>query len=157
MRKHSKLIILLLIIAAGSVLTYFTLVYLPMNENNIFLHVLNGSELTTYQNSCNEMDISQSFNNPSVLNGQKVKVKGQITKIEKFQQFNKNHTYIEIIISNYTPVFYIIISYAEVTSFNVGDNITVYGRYEYPVKTSATPALANKDLIKINAVHIDHT
>ncbi len=154
MEKKSKLIIVLAVVVLVLSSIYFILPYITTSEKSTFSPILNGDELSIYQNSCSEMDISQAINNPSTLNGQKIMVKGQITKIEKFQQFDKNRTYIEMIVSNSSPLFYVIVSYADVTSFNVGNNITVYGNCEYPVKTSVTPELANKDLIKINAVHM---
>ena len=125
------------------------------SENKKFSPILTGDKLINYEHTCAEMNISEAVNNPSKLNGQKVKVSGQITKINEFTQFDKNRTYIEMVVSNSNTTFNLIISYGDVTSFKVGDNVTAYGECEYPVRTTITPELSNKNLLRINAVWIE--
>jgi hypothetical protein len=157
MEKLSKILLVLLIITFG-LLVYFIYGFtVPVDENEAFLPVLHGDNVTVYKNSCVEMNISQARNDPITLNGHKVKVMGLIDKKEEFEQFGKTRTYLELKVLNASPDFYILVNYSETMPFKEGDIITAYGECLYPVQTTSSPKLAKKDLIRIDTVHIEKT
>jgi len=154
MERRDKIITMGIFMISISFLIYLSLPYAAVTESNTFQPVLGGENLTNYESTCVDFNSSQVSDNPSGLIGQKVKLEGQITKINQFQQFGKNRTYIELV-PKYSADYYIIVSYSELTPFKAGDNITVYGKYEYPVKTTVTKELADKNLVRINSVKIE--
>lgn len=156
MKKRIKvsLVLAIMILSVIFTITYIYLPFTTMTENNTFSPILTGNNLTEYENSCLDLNVSQLATNPASLKGQKVKTKGQISKKQEFTQFNKTRTYIELKVPGSTQDFYILVSFAENTIFTQGDWITVYGKCTYPVQTTSSPELSNKNLVQINAVYI---
>ncbi len=126
-------------------------------EGDIYLSVVSGENISTYKNSCNELNISQVSKDPFSLVGQKVKVNGQIQKKEEFEQFGKIRTSIVLKVPELSPNPYILVSYATTTPFKQDDMITAYGEYYYPAKDETVPELKNKDLPVIRTVYIEKT
>lgn len=157
MEKRSQILLVLLIIGCGILVYYIYGFAGEISEDELYLPVLHGNDITAYKNSCVEMNISQARNDPIVLDGQKIKVKCLVNKKEEFEQFGKTRTYLELKVLNSSPDFYILVNYSETMPFKEGNIITIYGECLYPARTAATSKLANKDLIIINTVHIEKT
>jgi hypothetical protein len=155
MEKLSKILLVLLIITGG-LLVYFIYGFtVQPSEQELYLPVLHGADVTVYKNSCVELDISQACADPIALDKRKVKVTGLIDKKEEFEQFGKTRTYLELKVLNASPDFYILVNYSETMPFKEGDMITAYGECLYPARTADTSKLANKTLIRIDTVHIE--
>lgn len=156
MEKRIKvsLVLVVIILCVIFTVTYIVLPFTTMTEDNTFQPILTGNNLTEYEESCLELNVKQLATNPASLKGQKVKTMGQISKKQEFTQFNKTRTYIELKIPGSTQDSYVLVSFAENTVFTEGEWIKVYGKCTYPVQTTSSPELSNKNLVQINAVNI---
>ncbi|MBM4240081.1 MAG: hypothetical protein FJ150_00110 [Euryarchaeota archaeon] len=160
MEKLSKVLtaLLIIVVAAFAYTLIFGLSFEFMasegKESDSYLPVVSEENISAYKASCTELNLSKVSENPASLNGQKVKVKGQIQKKIEPVQFNKTRTYIELKVPGLQNP--IIVSYASTIPFNPGDTIIAYGEYSYPIRTE-TSELANKDLIMIKATYIEKT
>jgi hypothetical protein len=157
MEKRIKisLVIVITILCVIFIITYVILPFTTMTEDKLFSPILTGNNLTEYENSCLELNVSQLATKTASLKGQKVKTIGQIFKKQEFTQFNKTGTYIELKVPGSNQDIYILVSSAETNIFTEGDWIKVYGECTYPVQTTVSSDLSNKNLVKINAIHIN--
>jgi len=163
MEKLSKILaaLLIIVVAAFAYTLIFGLSFEFLasegKESDSYLPVVSGENISAYKASCTELNLSKASENPTSLNGQKIKVKGQIQKKIEHVQFNKKRTYIELKVPELSPDPYILVSYSTTIPFKQGDIITVYGEYFYPAKTETSPELANKFLPGIKAAYIEKT
>ncbi|MBI5681454.1 MAG: hypothetical protein HZC47_11225 [Methanobacterium sp.] len=124
-------------------------------ESDFYLPTVKGNNISTYKNSCNELNMSQVSKDPFSLVGQKVKVAGTIQKKEETIQFNKTRTSIVLNVPELSPNPYILVTYSTTMPFKQGNIITVYGEYYYPAKDETMPEIANKELPAIKAAYIE--
>lgn len=125
-------------------------------ESDFYVPALTGeANILAYKNSCTEINLSELSKDFKALNGQKVKVKGQIQKKEEYIQFDKTRTYIELKVPELSPYYHILVSYSATIPFKEGNMITVYGDYEFPLGTQSSQELANKYLPGIRAGYIE--
>ncbi len=160
MEKLSKILAILLIIVVAAFA--YTLIFglsfeFPVNEGkDAYLPLVSGENISTYKASCTELNLSKTSENLNSLNGQKVKVKGQIQKKMENVEFNKTRTYIELKVPKFktNPI---LVSYLTTIPYIEGDTIEVYGEYTYSARTETSVEMANKDLIMIKAAYIEKT
>nr|WP_319372436.1 hypothetical protein [uncultured Methanobacterium sp.] len=159
MERLSKILAVLLIIVSAS-FAYVLIFGLSFegSEADFYVTPVTGAEnISTYKNSCSELNIPTIFDY-NALNGQMVKVTGQISNKTEYFQFDKTRTTLIIKvprISNPYPAPYILASYSGTIPYNINDTITVYGQYLYPAGVDSPPELANKGLIEIKAGYIE--
>jgi hypothetical protein len=159
MEKLSKILAVLLIIVSAS-FAYVLIFGLSFegSETDFYVTPVTGAEnISTYKNSCSELNVSTIFDY-NALNGQMVKVTGQISNKTEYFQFDKTRTSLIIKVpgtSQPYPEPYILASYTGTMPYNINDTITVYGKYSYPTVLDSPPELANKGLIDIRAGYIE--
>ena len=159
MEKLSKILAVLLIIVSAS-FAYVLIFGLSFegSETDFYVTPVTGDEnISIYKNSCSELNVSTIFDY-NALNGQMVKVTGQISNKTEYFQFNKTRTSLIIKIpeiSNPYPAPYILASYTGTVPYNINDTITVYGEYSYPTCVDSPPELAKIGLIDIRAGYIE--
>jgi hypothetical protein len=159
MRELSKVLTVILIIIVAA-FAYVLILGIPFTfegkESDFYVPALTGeASISSYKNSCTEINLSELSKDFKALNGQKVKVKGQIQKKEEYIQFDKARTYIELKVPELSPYHHILVSYSATIPFKEGNMITVYGEYEFPVGTQSSQELANKYLPGIRAGYIE--
>ncbi|MBM4240972.1 MAG: hypothetical protein FJ150_04845 [Euryarchaeota archaeon] len=160
MEKLSKVlaVILIIVVAAFAYVIFGIPFTFEGKESDFYVPAVTGeANISSYKNSCTEINLSELSKDFKALNGQKVKVKGQIQKKEEYMQFDKTRTYIELKVPELSPYHHILVSYSATIPFKEGDMITVYGVYEFPVGTQSSQELANKDLSAIKAAYIEKT
>lgn len=155
MEKLSKVLAVLLIILVAAFAYFMSGLAFEGKEGDIYLPVVTGENISTYKNSCSELNLSQVSKDPFSLVGQKVKVNGQIQKKEEFEQFGNVRTSMVLKVPEISSNPYVLVSYSTTTEFKQGDLITVYGEYYYPAKDETVPELKNKDLPVIRTVYIE--
>jgi hypothetical protein len=156
MEKLSKILAVLLIIVSAS-FAYVLIFGLSFegSETDSYVTPVTGDEnIPIYKNSCTELNVS-TLVKYNALNGQNVKVTGQIFKKMEYEQFDKTRTHILISVPGLSPEPYISVVYTGTIPYNINDTITVYGKYFYPVTVDSPPELANKGLIDIQAGYIE--
>jgi len=158
MEKLSKILAIVLIIVVAA-FAYVLMFGIPFTfegkESDFYVPVVTGDDILAYKTSCTEINLSELSKDFKALNGQKVKVKGQIHKKQVYVQFDKTRTYIELKVPELAPYHHILVFYSATLPFKEGDMITVYGEYEFPVGTQSSQELANKDLPSIKAAYIE--
>jgi len=111
MEKLSKVLAVILIIVAAA-FAYVLIFGIPFTfegkESDFYVPAVTGeANISSYKNSCCEINLSELSQDFKALNGQKVKVKGQIQKKEEYVQFDKTRTYIELKVPELSPYHYI--------------------------------------------------
>jgi len=158
MEKLSKVLAVILIIVVAA-FAYVLMFGIPFTfegkESDFYVTTVTRDDISSYKNSCSELNLSQVSKNPGSLIGKNVKVKGQIQKKEEYVQFKKTRTTIVLKVPELSPDPYIFVSYSTTIPFKQGDMITVYGEYIYPTKDETSPDLANKFLPGIKAAYIE--
>jgi hypothetical protein len=147
-------IILILIVGVFAYVSVFGLSF-EGSESDSFVPAVTGENVSTYKDSCIELDLINLSKDYRALNGQMVKVPGQIYEKREFIQFDKTRTFIIIKVPGLSPDPYILSSYTGTIPYTINDTITVYGKYMFPVGTDSPPELANKDLAEITAGYIE--
>ena len=164
MEKKTKILVGIVILAVIGFVSYGYIFGLSFEilgisfegeESDFYLPAAAGDNVSTYKNSCSELNMYQVSKDPGSLNGQKIMVTGQILKKDEFVQFSKMRTYIVLKVSGLSPDLYVLVSYSTTTPFNQGDNLTVYGEYYYPAQADSPQEVVNKNLPGIKAVHLE--
>jgi len=162
--KKTKIFVVLIIIAAVSFISYIYIFGLSFEgkESDFYVPVVTGDNISTYKNSCIELNLSQVSKDPYSLIGKRVYVTGQIAKKEEFVQFNKIRTGIVLKVPELSPIPYILVSYSSTILFKQDDMITVYGEYNYPsqyyyhpAQDKIIPEIADKFLPVIRTAYIE--
>lgn len=156
MEKLSKILAILLIIVSAS-FAYVLIFGLSFegSETDFYVTPVTGDEnISTYKNSCSELNASTIFDY-NALNGQMVKVTGQISNKTEYFQFDKTRTSLIIKVLGISPEPYILASYTGTIPYNINNTITVYGKYSYPTVLDSPPELAKIGLIDIRAGYIE--
>ena len=146
-------VILIIVVALFVYVLIFGLSF-EGQESDFYLPAITGDNISTYKNSCSELNLSTSFDY-NALNGKKVKVKGQIYEKMEFVQFDKTRTDITLKVPEISPVPYMVITYTGTIPYNINDTIKVYGEWFYPICTDSPPELANIGLAGIKAGYIE--
>lgn len=146
-------VILIIVVAFLSYVLIFGLSF-EGKESDFYVPTVIGDNISTYKNSCSELNLSTSFDY-NALNGKKVKVKGQIYKKMEFVQFDKTRTDITLKVPQLSPEPYMVITYTGTIPYNINDTIKVYGVWFYPICIDSPPELANIGLAGIKAGYIE--
>lgn len=158
MNKKIKISVVLLIIAAAGFIGYIQIFGLSFEgkESDFYVPFLTGeTNISSYKNSCIELNLSQVSKDPYSLIDENVKVTGEILEKKEYVQFDKTRTSIVLKIPGLSPDPHILVTYSGTLTVTQGDMITVYGEYHYPGRTDAPPEIANKYLPVIKAAYIE--
>ncbi|NYB52206.1 MAG: hypothetical protein HVN35_06590 [Methanobacteriaceae archaeon] len=165
MEKLSKILLITLIIVlalfayvifSGSILFSPSGLAFEGSESDFYVNAVTGDEnISTYKNSCSEINLTNLSKDYKSLNDQMVKITGQISEKDEFIQFDKTRTHILLKVKGLEPEPYIVISYTGTIPYNNNDTIRVYGKYMFPVGIDSPPELSNKYLAEIKAGYIE--
>jgi hypothetical protein len=119
-------------------------------DANTLPSVVSGADISTYKNSCIELNISKLADDLSYPNGKNVKLTG---RIENFTRMEDDWTDFSLNVSGLSTKAFV--SYGKTIPYDIGDNITVYGEYYFPIELENTPGLSHQELIQIRARYIE--
>lgn len=158
MNKKIKISVVLLIMAAVGFIGYIQIFGLSFEgkESDFYVPALTGeANISSYKNSCIELNLSQVSKDPYSLIDKNIKVTGEILEKKEYIQFDKTRTSIVLKVPELSPYHHILVSYSATIPFKEGNMITVYGEYHYPGRTDAPPEIANKYLPAIKVAYIE--
>ena len=160
MNKQSKILAVLLIIVSASfayVLIFGLSFVIPGQESDFYVPVITGDNISTYKNSCSEINLTDLSKDYKALNGKNVKVTGQICEKTEYVdiQFGNTRSNNILKVTGLSPSYMVII-YNGTIPYNINDTITVYGEYYYQVSVFySPPKIKNKNLTSIKAGYIE--
>lgn len=158
MNKQMKIFVVILSILLALFAYNFGLPFVTLGqESDFFVPIVTGDNISTYKNSCSEINLTDLSKDYKALNGKNVKITGQLCeKIEYFDfQFGNTRSNNIIKVPGISPEF-MVITYNGTIPYNINDTITVYGEYYYPVSGfHSPPEIANKNLTSIKAGYIE--
>jgi len=126
-------------------------------SNDFYLPTVSGANISIYEASCIDLNLSKVSENPDSLIGQKVKVKGELLKKEENPD---NTTDILLKVPELSKYPYIIVRYSSEVPYNNGTELEVYGEYSrlslIEEKYALTPLKSSNGAVpSINGVYIE--
>ena len=94
------------------------------DQSDFYLPTISGENISAYKASCTEMSMNKPSGDLEKLQGQKIKIKGQLYGI---MQNMDNGTNIQIKTSDLSLYPYIAVSYSSKIPYGLGDNLEIYG------------------------------
>lgn len=134
MNNKTKILLVSILLPLSIFLVFIQIFGLSFEgkESDFYVEPVNKENIPAYKDSCIQFNLSSVLKDLTALQGQKVKVTGQIYQKEEYNQFYKTRTSLLLKVPELAPEPYIDVSYTGTTPFIEGDMVTVYGEYYYP-------------------------